>query len=190
MTLVGLVGCFVFNGPLRLYFSLYQAISQRWRKNREKIDEREISKQPPPAPAARASRTPRHWKLIQHLRTTGLPHVHDIASVVINIVFPLSANSNTFLKIREHTYNSVIDRNRNFLIIVLKTNLILTCVCLFVYMYLHFSVLFYRLGATLTTLRDRVVEGEEGDDDKRALEILVRKIPEDQQVNILLCCCM
>lgn len=38
-----------------------------------------------------------------------------------------------------------------------------------------------KLGATLTTLRDRVVEGEEGDDDKRALEILVRKIPEDQQ---------
>ena len=40
----------------------------------------------------------------------------------------------------------------------------------------------FRLGATLTTLRERVVEGEAGEEDKRALEILVRKIPEDQQV--------
>ena len=40
----------------------------------------------------------------------------------------------------------------------------------------------FRLGATLTTLRDRTVEGEGGEEDKRALEILVRKIPEDQQV--------
>ena len=25
-----LVGCFGFNGPLRQYFSLYRAVSQRW----------------------------------------------------------------------------------------------------------------------------------------------------------------
>ena len=42
----------------------------------------------------------------------------------------------------------------------------------------------FRLGATLTTLRERVVEGEAGEEDKRALEILVRKIPEDQQVRL------
>ena len=34
-----LVGCFGFNGPLRQYFSLYRAVSQRGRKRREKIDE-------------------------------------------------------------------------------------------------------------------------------------------------------
>ena len=33
-----LVGCFVFNGPLRQYFSLYWAVSQRGRQKREKID--------------------------------------------------------------------------------------------------------------------------------------------------------
>ena len=35
-----LVGCFGFSDPLRQYFSLYQAVSQRERKKREKIDER------------------------------------------------------------------------------------------------------------------------------------------------------
>ena len=35
-----LVGCFGLNGPLRQYFSLYRAVSQRGRKKREKIDER------------------------------------------------------------------------------------------------------------------------------------------------------
>ena len=35
-----LVGCFAFNGPLRQYFSLYRAVSQkRERKRRERIDE-------------------------------------------------------------------------------------------------------------------------------------------------------
>lgn len=38
-----------------------------------------------------------------------------------------------------------------------------------------------RLGATLTTLRDRVVEGTEGHEERRALEILVRKVPDDQK---------
>ena len=36
--LVGLVGCFGFNGPLRQYFSLSRAISQRGRKRRERIE--------------------------------------------------------------------------------------------------------------------------------------------------------
>ena len=65
-----LVGCFGFNGPLRQYFSLYQAVIQRGRKKREKTDERKMSKHPPPAPTASAigpcptisqiSRTPWH----------------------------------------------------------------------------------------------------------------------------------
>ena len=43
-----LVGCFGFNGPLRQYFSLYQAVSQReGRKRRERIHESKMSKQPP-----------------------------------------------------------------------------------------------------------------------------------------------
>ena len=54
-----LVGCFGFNGPLRQYFSLYQAVSQRegegegegegWRNYRR---EEKMSKQSPPAPTA------------------------------------------------------------------------------------------------------------------------------------------
>ena len=79
-----LVGCFGFNGPLRQYFSLYRAVSQREGERGEKGQMREkMSKQPPPAPTASAtgpcptiiqiSRTPRHWKFTQHLRTTR-PH--------------------------------------------------------------------------------------------------------------------
>ena len=34
-----LVGCFGFNGPLRQYFSLYRAVSQRQGERRERIDE-------------------------------------------------------------------------------------------------------------------------------------------------------
>ena len=36
-----LVSCFWFNGPLRQYFSLYRAVSQRGRKRREIIEESE-----------------------------------------------------------------------------------------------------------------------------------------------------
>ena len=80
-----LVGCFGFNGLLRQYFSLYRAVSQRQGERGEKGQMREkMSKQPPPAPTAsatgpcptiiRISRTPRHWKFTQHLRTTRPPY--------------------------------------------------------------------------------------------------------------------
>ena len=49
-----LVACLGFNDPLRQYFSLYRAASQRGRKKREKIGEREMSKQPQPVPTASA----------------------------------------------------------------------------------------------------------------------------------------
>ena len=84
LVLSWLVGCFGFNGPLRQYFSLYRAVSQREGERGEKGQMREkMSKQPPPAPTASAtgpcttinqiSRTPRHWKFTQHLRTTRPP---------------------------------------------------------------------------------------------------------------------
>ena len=63
---------FRFNGPLKQFFSLYRAVSQREGERREMIDERKMSKQPPPAHAASAmgpcptvvqiSRTPQNWK--------------------------------------------------------------------------------------------------------------------------------
>ena len=55
--LVGwLVGCFGFNGPLRQYFSLYRAVSQREGEREEKGQMRvKMSKQPPPAPTASAA---------------------------------------------------------------------------------------------------------------------------------------
>ena len=52
--LVGwLVGCFGFSSPLRQYFSLYQAVSQREGERGEKGQRRvKMFKQPPPAPTA------------------------------------------------------------------------------------------------------------------------------------------
>ena len=51
-----LVGCFGFSGPLRQYFSLYQAVSQREGERGEKEQRRvKMSKQPPLAPTASAT---------------------------------------------------------------------------------------------------------------------------------------
>ena len=83
-TLVGwLVGCFGFNGPLRQYFSLYRAISQREGERRERIDEsknvqttptRTYCKRSRPLPYCNQNcRTPRHWKFTQRHRTTRPP---------------------------------------------------------------------------------------------------------------------
>ena len=78
-----LVGCFGFNGPLRQYFSLYRAVSQREGERRERIDEskniqtiptRTYCKRNRPLPYCNQNcRTPRHWKFTQHHRTTRLP---------------------------------------------------------------------------------------------------------------------
>ena len=78
-----LVGCFGFNGPLRQYFSLYQAASQREGEIGEKIGEsktvqtaptRTYCKRNRPLPYYHPNgRTPRHWKFTQNLRTTRPP---------------------------------------------------------------------------------------------------------------------
>ena len=75
-----LVGCFGFNGPLRQYFSLYRAVSQREGERGERIDEsknvqtaptRTYCKRNRPLPYCNQNcRTPRHWKVTQHHRTT------------------------------------------------------------------------------------------------------------------------
>ena len=77
-----LVG-FGFNGPLRQYFSLYRAVSQREGERRERIDEsknvqttptRTYYKRNRPLPYCNQNcRTPRHWKFTQHHRTTRPP---------------------------------------------------------------------------------------------------------------------
>ena len=78
-----LVGYFGFNGPLRQYFSLYRAVSQREGERRERIDEsknvqttptRTYCKRNRPLPYCNQNcRTPRHWKFTQHHRTTRPP---------------------------------------------------------------------------------------------------------------------
>ena len=78
-----LVGCFGFNGPLRQYFSLYRAVSQREGEREERIDEsknvqttptRTYCKRNRPLPYCYQNcRTPRHLKLTQHHRTTRPP---------------------------------------------------------------------------------------------------------------------
>ena len=78
------VGCFGLNGPLRQYFSLYRAVSQReGEKKRNNRREKKMSKHPQPALTERAvgpcptlvqiSRTPRNWKVTQRNRTTRPP---------------------------------------------------------------------------------------------------------------------
>ena len=47
-----LVGCFGFNGPLRQYFSLYRAVSQREGERGERIDESKNVQTTPTAPTA------------------------------------------------------------------------------------------------------------------------------------------
>ena len=48
---IRLVGCFGLNGPLRQYFSLYRAVSQREGERTEKRSTTaKMSKQPPPGP--------------------------------------------------------------------------------------------------------------------------------------------
>ena len=75
-----LVSCFRFNGPLRQYFSLYWAVSQREGERAEWIDQSENVQTTPtrtyckrkrPLPYCnRNCRTPQHWKFTQHHRTT------------------------------------------------------------------------------------------------------------------------
>ena len=76
---IWLVGCFGFKGPLRQYFSLYRAVSQREGK-REEIDESKNVQTTPTRTYCKCSRplpyynlncrTLRHWKFTQHHRTT------------------------------------------------------------------------------------------------------------------------
>ena len=75
-----LVGCFGFNGPLRQYFSLYRAVSQRGEKEeRKKYRRVKMSKQPPPARNRplpyydQNCRTPRYCKFTLDHSTTRPP---------------------------------------------------------------------------------------------------------------------
>ena len=89
-----LVDCFGFNGPLRQYFSLYLAVSQREGERGERIDEsknvqttptRTYCKRNRPMPYCNPNcRTPRHWKVTQQHRTTRPPPNHTEASVTNN----------------------------------------------------------------------------------------------------------
>ena len=69
-----LVGCFGFNSPLRQYFSLYRAVSQKEGEREERIDESKMSKPPPPAPTASATGPcPTVIKIVGRPGTGSLP---------------------------------------------------------------------------------------------------------------------
>ena len=78
-----LVG-FGFNGPLRQYFSLYRAVSQREGEREERMDESENVQTTPtrtyckrnrPLPYCNQNcRTPRHWKFTQHHACGAIRH--------------------------------------------------------------------------------------------------------------------
>ena len=75
-----LVGCFGFNGPLRVFQSISGRLPKRGRKGIETIEEsknvqttptRTYCKHSRPLPYCYPNcRTPRHWKFTQHHRTT------------------------------------------------------------------------------------------------------------------------
>ena len=79
-----LVGCFGFSGPLRQYFSLYRAVSQR---EGERIEESKNVQTTPTCIYCKCNRplpyydpncrTPRHWKFTQNHRTTR-PHAFSL----------------------------------------------------------------------------------------------------------------
>ena len=93
---VCLVGCFGFNGPLRQYFSLYRAVSQREGERGERIDEsknvqttptRTYCKHNRPLPYHNQNcRTPQHWKLTQHRRTTRPPHTRGQIRLILDLL--------------------------------------------------------------------------------------------------------
>ena len=74
---------FWVNFPLSQYFSLYQPVSQRGRKRREKIEESKNVQTTPSSTYCKRNRplpyyhlncrTPWHWKITQHHRTTRPP---------------------------------------------------------------------------------------------------------------------
>ena len=98
---IWLVGCFGFNGPLRQYFSLYRAVSQREGERGEKrIDEsknvqttptRTYYKRSRPLPYCNPNcRTPWHCKFTQHHCTTRPPQIRMECSAL---------NSHLYIKI-------------------------------------------------------------------------------------------
>ena len=78
-----LVGCFGLNGPLRQYFSLYRAVSQRVGEREERIDESKNVQTTPTRSYCKRNRLlpycnqncrmPQHWRFNQHHRTTRPP---------------------------------------------------------------------------------------------------------------------
>ena len=69
-----LVDCFGFNDPLRQYFSLYRAVSQRQGERGEKIDEGKNVQTTPPAPTASAiGPCPTVIKIVGRPGTGSLP---------------------------------------------------------------------------------------------------------------------
>ena len=79
-----LVGCFGLSGPLRQYFSLYRAVSQREGEREDSIERKNVQTTPHPHLLQARNwplpyyhpncRTPRHWKFPQDHRTTQPPH--------------------------------------------------------------------------------------------------------------------
>ena len=111
-TSIWLVGCFGFNGPLKQYFSLYRAVSQkRGRKRRERIDEsknvrttptRTYCKRSRPLPYCNLNcRTPRHWKFTQHLCITRPPPTKPRIGETSSICLFLNNNGNEVSNMRK-----------------------------------------------------------------------------------------
>ena len=112
-----LVGCFGFNGPLRQYFSLYRAVSQREGERGEKGQRRvKMSKQPPPAPTASAiGPCPTVVKIVGHPGTGSLPSTiappdHPIVQCRSNLVVSAKYQS-VILLVSKQCLHCLLTRN-------------------------------------------------------------------------------
>ena len=88
-----LVGCFGFNGPLRVFQSISGRLPKTGRKRKERIDESKNDQTTPTRTYCKCSRplpycypncrTPRHWKITQQHRTTRPPTHKDVVDAVL-----------------------------------------------------------------------------------------------------------
>ena len=106
--------CFGFNGPLRQYFNLYQAVSQRGRKGREKIEEsKNVQTNPTRTYCKRSRPLPYYHQIVGRPGTGSLPSTiappdHPSTNKMDNIFIPLSMIQLAIMNQRFHTAQLVL----------------------------------------------------------------------------------
>ena len=110
MNIRRLVGCFGFSGPLRQYFSLYRAVSQRdERKRRENIEEsKKMCKHPTSAPTASAI-----GPCLTFIQIVGRPGTGSLPKTIAPLDHDRYREANYLKYQEEHLYFIVFFRPYN-----------------------------------------------------------------------------